>query len=180
MFERFKNDKTKENELEQEYEYPVGTVPLYKLASGTYFYTFVIVHDKPVPSCLYRVIGKWIPSNRIAALGWVTEDDDGEHLTEFDPDRKVMPVVVDGIPTIRNTHIEDLVVDEEGMEVYRVAGLLVDTKHELLGFRLETPSWNPFSDYIFRKVLLADKSKYRKVVSLRDAIKNQDGGSYDK
>lgn len=176
MFERFKNDKIKENELETEYEYPVGTVPLYKLDSGTYFYTFVIVHDKPVPSCLYRVVGKWVPSNRIAALGWATDDDDGEKLTEFDSNMKVMPVVVDDIPTIRNTHIEDLVVDEEGMEVYRVAGLLVDDNHDIQGLRLETPSWNPFSDYIFRKVLLTDNSKYRKVVSLREAIKNQDGG----
>ena len=30
MFERFKNGKTKECEPEQEYEYPVGTVPLHK------------------------------------------------------------------------------------------------------------------------------------------------------
>lgn len=176
MFERFKDKKTEECETEIEYEYPIGTVQLCKLESGTYFYTFVIVHDKPVPSCLYHVVGKWMPSNRIAALGWATDDYDGEHLTEFDPDRKVMPVVVDDIPTTRNTHIEDLVVDEEGMEVYRVAGLLVDDNHDVLGLRLETPSWNPFSDYIFRKVLLTDNSKYRKVVSLRDAIKNQDGG----
>lgn len=172
MFERFKNDKTEECEPEVEYEYPVGTVPLYKLASGTYFYTFVIVHDKPVPSCLYRVVGKWLPSNRVAALAWMTDDDDGEHLTEFDPDRVVMPVVVDDIPTIHNMHIEDLVADEEGMEVYRVAGLLVDDNHDVLGLRLETPSWNPFSDYIFKTVLLTDKPKYRKVVSLREAIRN--------
>lgn len=171
MFERFKKDKTEEYEPEQEYEYPIGTVPLYKLESGTYFYTFVIVHDKPVPFCLYRVVGKWMPSNRIAALGWITDEDDGENLTEFDPDRMVMPVVVDDIPTIHNTHIEDFVVDEEGMEVYRVVGLLVDDNHDVLGLRLETPSWNPFSDYIFKKVLLTDKPKYRKVVSLRDAIR---------
>lgn len=173
MFERFKNDKTKECEPEIEYEYPVGTVPLCKLNSGTYFYTFVIVNDnKPVPSCLYRVVGKWVPSNRVAALAWMTDDDDGEHLTEFDPDRMVMPVVVDDFPTNHNTHIEDLVADEEGMEVYRVAGLLVDDNHDVLGLRLETPSWNPFSDYIFKKVLLTDKPKYRKVVSLREAIRN--------
>lgn len=171
MFERFKNNKTEEYEPEQEYEYPIGTVPLHKLDSGTYFYTFVIVHDKPVPSCLYRVVGKWMPSNRIAALGWATDEDDGENLTEFNSDRKVMPAVVDDVPTTHNTHIEDLVVDEEGMEVYRVAGLLVNTKREVLGFRLETPNWNPFSDYTFKKVLLTDKPKYRKVVSLREAIR---------
>jgi hypothetical protein len=176
MFEQFKNDKTKECEVEQEQEYecPVGTVPLGRLKRGAYFYTFMIVNDKPVPSCLYRVVGKWLPSNRIAALGWATNEDDGEHLTEFDPDRMVMPVVVDDIPTIHNTHIEDLVVDEEGIEVYRVAGLLVDDNHDVIGLRLETPSWDPFSDYIFKKVLLTDKPKYRKIVSLRNAIRKHD------
>lgn len=178
MFERFKNDKTEElmpyEEREREYEYPDGTVPLCKLSSGTYFYTFVTVHDKPVPSCLYRVVGIWKPSKRVAALGWVADDYDGEHLTDFDPDRMVMPVVVDDIPTTHNTHIEDLVVDEEGIEVYRVAELLVDDNHDVLGLRLETPNWNPFSDYIFKKVLLTDKPKYRKVVSLRESIRKHD------
>lgn len=171
MFERFKN-----TEVGPEYEYPDGTVPLYKLTSGTYFYTFVIVHDKPVPSCLYRLVGKWMPSNRIAALGWMTNDDDGENLTKFDPDRKVMPVVIDDVPTTRNICIGDLLVDEEGADVYRVVELLIDSDHEVLGFRLETPSWNPFSDYIFKNVLLTDKPKYRKVISLREAIRKRDGG----
>lgn len=175
MFERFKNDKTEElmpyEKREREYEYPVGTVPLYQLGSGTYFYTFTRVGDKPVPFCLYRVVGKWTPSNMIAALGWMT--DDGEHLTEFDPDRMVMPVVVDDVPTNRNTHIEDLVVDEEGMDVYRVAGLLVDDNHDVLGLRLETTFNVHISpDYSYRNVLLTDKPKYRKVVSLREAIRN--------
>lgn len=179
MFERFKNDIIKE-ELkpynEPEPEYPVGTVPLHQLNSGTYFYTFVIVHDKLIPSSLYRVVGKWLPSNRIAALGWATDEDDGDHLTEFDPNRKVMPVVVDDIPTRFDLHIEDLVVDEEGMEVYRVAGLLVDDNHDVLGLRLEAPFDTYVSpDYVYRNVLLTEKPKYRKVVSLRDAIRKIDG-----
>lgn len=171
MFERFKN-----NEVEPEYEYPDGTVPLCKLTSGTYFYTFVIVDDKPVPFCLYRVVGIWRPSNSIAALGWITDEDDGEKLTEFDPDRMVMPVVVDDVPTTHNTHIEDFVVDEEGIEVYRVAGLLVDDNHDVLGLRLETP-FNTYvsPDYTYRNVLLTDKTKYKKVISLKEAVRKWDG-----
>lgn len=176
MFERLKKDKIEEfkpyEEREIEYEYPDGTVPLHKLDSGKYFYSFVIVNDKPVPSFLYRAVGKWLPSGRIAALGWATDEGNVENLTVFDPDRKVMPVVVDDIPTTRDIHIDDLVVDEEGMEIYRVAELLVDAKHELLGLRLDTP-FDDYSGnhYIYRNIL----SKYRKVVSLRGAIRKWDG-----
>lgn len=179
MFERFKNDIIKE-ELkpynEPEPEYPVGTVPLHQLNSGTYFYTFVIVHDKLIPSSLYRVVGKWLPSNRIAALGWATDEDDGDHLTEFDPNRKVMPVVVDDIPTRFDLHIGNLVVDEDGMEVYRVVRLLVNNKHEVLGFRLETPSCYPGSDYMFKNVLLTENFKYRKIMSFGETINRKIDG----
>lgn len=145
-------------------EYPEDAVRLSNLKTGSYFYNFTLIDDEHIPSDVYRVVGRWNPSDRIAAHGWIFDEDDTENLSEFDSGAMVIPVVIETILGRDDIHLNDLIVHEGYTTVYRVAGILIDDDNNVLGFRLRRPAWDLLYDYHYIDV--TDMHKYKKVLPI--------------
>lgn len=174
IFNWLKKEKTVEPCCTPDPEYPDYAVPLFKLETETYFYDFAIKDGKRVPADVYRVVGRWIPSDRIAARGWMF--DDGERdLAEFDSGAMVVPVALDDISGRGDIHINDLLVCEDCTAVRRVVAILIDDCHIVQGFRLESPSWVSWCGYTYDNVMITDIHKYKKVLPIGFATIPEEG-----
>ena len=148
-------------------EYPEDAVQLFNLKNGSYFYNFVLINDERVPSDVYRVVGRWNPSDRIAAYGWIFDEDDVENLSEFDSSAIVVPVILENISGGNDIRLNDLLVCEKCTGVCRVVAILVDDDGNVLGFRLQRPLWHPcYNYYYYNDVMSTDIHKNKKVLPI--------------